>query len=310
MSEALERLLSELDERGYAFTCVTPETHRRLVARRGAGAAAEDLRDVFGWSLPFERALLAGPLLDALEEAGALEAVADGRLRSLVRVSELGGRLFLHSAFPTVESDAVFFGPDTYRFVRFLEAELAGCGPVRHLVDLGAGSGAGGISAAALVEPERTSLADINPAALALARANAAAAGVPVELVEGGLGEVAGPIDLIVANPPFIADPLGRDYRDGGGELGAGLSLQWAREGMARLEPGGMMLLYTGVAILGGEDRLIGALAEAADAAECMLRYQEIDPDIFGEELDQPAYSAAGAERIAAVGAVLRKSDG
>jgi hypothetical protein len=67
------------------------------------------------------------------------------------------------------------------------------------------------------------------------------------------------------------------------------------------------MLLYTGSPIVGGEDRLLTALSDAADEAGGTLRYDELDPDIFGEELDQPVYRAAEVERIAAVGAVLRK---
>ena len=42
----------------------------------------------------------------------------------------------------------------------------------------------------------------------------------------------------------------------------------------------------------------------AADQG-CSLHYEEIDPDIFGEQLDQPAYR--DVERIAAVMAVLSK---
>ena len=67
------------------------------------------------------------------------------------------------------------------------------------------------------------------------------------------------------------------------------------------------MLLYTGSPIVDGEDALLTALAEAIDEAGCTLRYEELDPDIFGEELDGKAYAAAGVERIAAVGAVIRK---
>ncbi len=303
--EPLAALLQALDQEGYAFTTVTPATHQRVLARR-PGEAAADLRDIFGWSMSFARDTLPGDLLDLLREGGALEERGDV-YRSLVRVSSLSGRLFLHSAYPTEEADSVFFGPDTYRFARFVEASAEDLAPPRHLVDLGAGAGPGGISAAGLLEPETVSLVDINPRALALACANAMAAGLDVATVEGGLGEVEGEIDLIIANPPFIADPKGRDYRDGGEMLGAGLSLEWARQSLARLSEGGAMLLYTGSPIVAGEDRLLGALAELADESNATLRYEELDPDIFGEELDQPAYADAGAERIAAVGAVLTK---
>ena len=67
------------------------------------------------------------------------------------------------------------------------------------------------------------------------------------------------------------------------------------------------MLLYTGSPIVAGEDRLLAALAEELDELGCTLRYEELDPDIFGEELDQPAYRNAQVERIAAVGAIIRK---
>ena len=305
MNEALLRLLTELDDGGYDFITVTPETHRRVLERR-KGEKAHDWRDVFGWSMPFESELLAGPVLDVLEEAGAV-AREGALLRSKVRVSSLAGRLFLHSAYPTTDEDSVFFGPDTYRFARFLEAELAAVDGVRHLVDIGAGSGAGGITAAALVEPVQVSLTDINPVALGLAATNAAAASIEVSLVEGGLDAVQGPVDLIIANPPYIADPLGREYRDGGDGVGSGLSIEWALQGARRLEAGGTMLLYSGSPIIGGEDRLLTQLAEGLDEVGCTLRYEELDPDVFGEELEQPAYRDAKVERIAAIGAVIRK---
>jgi methylase of polypeptide subunit release factors len=304
--EPLAALLQALDQEGYAFTTVTPATHQRVLARR-PGQAARDLRDIFGWSMAFARDTLPGDLLDLLREGGGLEE-RSGVCRSLVRVSSLSGRLFLHSAYPTDAADSVFFGPDTYRFARFVEASAENLETPRHLVDLGAGAGPGGISAAGLLGPERISLADINHQALALACANAMAAGMDVETVDGGLDAVEGEIDLIIANPPFIADAKGRDYRDGGEMLGAGLSLDWARQSLDRLSPGGTMLLYTGSPIIAGEDRLLGALAELAEEADASLRYEELDPDIFGEELEQPAYAEAGAERIAAVGSVLSKS--
>lgn len=64
-----------------------------------------------------------------------------------MRVSTVHGRLFLHSAFLTDSSDAVFLGPDTYRFADLIAAEI-GRAPVNRLLDLGAGAGVGGILAA------------------------------------------------------------------------------------------------------------------------------------------------------------------
>ncbi|MEA3064808.1 MAG: hypothetical protein QOJ27_1254 [Sphingomonadales bacterium] len=298
-------LLEGLGDSGYRFVAVTPETHRRVLERT-PGRVARDLRDVFGWSLPFEDGLLPSAVASALERSGWLGR--EGRLcRSRVRVAALDGRLFLHSAFPTDRADSVFFGPDSYRFVRFLQAELPGLPPVRRLVDLGAGSGVGAISAAALLPGARATAADINPLALRLARINARHAGVELDTIESsGLAGVEGPIDLVVANPPFVADPVKRLYRDGGGMRGARLSLDWALAAAGRIEAGGTILLYTGSAIVEGRDALHEALAGALPALGCTLRYSELDPDIFGELLDEPGYGQV--ERIAAVGAVIGKA--
>ena len=302
--QALVSLLAALESRGYRFTAVTPATHERVL-RRPDHEEARDLRGVFGWNLPFRDATLPADLLALLERAGALEETG-ALLKSRYRVASLGGRLFLHSAFPTTEEEAVFFGPDTYRFARFIEAEVPRLGAVSRLVDIGAGSGAGGLTAGALLPGARITLTDINPEALRLAAANARHAGLEVEQVEGsGLSAVEGTIDLIVANPPYVMDEEDRTYRDGGGLMGAQLSLDWALEAAERLSPGGRMLLYTGVAIVEGQDALHDALAAQLPSRRCTLCYEEIDPDVFGEELDRSAYR--DVERIAAVGAVIER---
>lgn len=301
-AEALLRLLRELDRSGYDFVAPTPATHARVVARADMRQAG-DLRGIFGWSLPFAPGTLSQPMFEDLDRADLLER--DGALaRSRVRVSRLGPRLFVHSAYPTDDKDAVFFGPDSYRFVDFIRSELTRAPGGRRLVDIGAGSGVGGIMASALVPGARITLLDINGSALGFASVNARHAGVEVELVEGeGLAAVMGSVDTVVANPPYIMDEEERSYRDGGDMRGARVSLDWAIEAAKRLERGGRMLLYTGVAIIGGRDPLRATLERELPALGCTLRYSEIDPDIFGEELDKPAY--ARVERIAAVGAVI-----
>jgi SAM-dependent methyltransferase len=303
---ALLRLLRTLEALDYWFVAVTPETHRRVLARP-SDPERSDLRDVFGWNLPFLRQSLPAQVLACLDETGGAEEAADGLVRSRYRVASLGARLFLHSSYPTDAEDAVFFGPDTYRFARFIEAELAGRPVPRSILDIGSGTGAGGLVAAALAPGAAVALSDVNPAALRLAAVNAAAACVAVDLIEGsGIPAAAGFPELIVANPPYIADgAAGRSYRDGGGAIGSGLSLEWAFEGARRLAPGGRMLLYTGVAIVDGEDRVRAELEAGLPALGCSLRYAEIDPDIFGEELDKAPY--AEVERIAAIGAVIDK---
>lgn len=299
---ALADLLAWLDDQGYDFVTPTPATHARVIARPDK-AEARDWRDIFGWSLPFAPGLLPEIPADALARAGLVRR--EGQLlKSDVRVSRLLGRLFLHSAYPTEQKDAVFFGPDSYRFAGFIRSELPRAGGARRLVDVGAGSGVGAIAAAPLLPEARLTLVDVNPAALRLARANARHAGVAVEAIEGrGVDDVSGLIDLVIANPPYVMDGSGRSYRDGGDMHGARLSLDWTLAAARRLEPGGRILLYTGTAIVNGRDTLREALEHELPALGCALRYREIDPDVFGEELETPAY--ADVERIAAIGAVV-----
>jgi methylase of polypeptide subunit release factors len=301
----LQALLAAARARDYSFTTVTPETHRRVLARR-EGETAKDLRDVFGWSMNFERDLLPDDLWEPLRAADLVEEAGQGLWHSRLRISSAAETLFLHSAFPTDDPNSVFFGPDSYRFIAFLEAELPALGPRRGLVDIGSGSGVGGIAATRLLPGARLTLADINPFALRLASANAAAAGLEAEVIESaGLESVAGGFDLVIANPPFVMDESGRTYRDGGDMHGLRLSLDWADEAMRRLPDGGAMLLYTGSAIVSGRDGFRQALADSATVRGFSLRYSELDPDIFGELLEEPAYR--DVERIAAVGAVLVK---
>jgi methylase of polypeptide subunit release factors len=301
---ALLALLEGLAEAGYRFTAVTPETHRRVLARR-KNASARDLRDVFGWSLPFDPVLPPPAVRRALMASGEIERDGE-RWKSRVRVASLDDLLFLHSSYPTDRADAVFFGPDSHRFARFLEAELPRLGRIRHVVDLGTGSGVGAIIAAPLRPGAKITATDVNPLALRFARINARHAGVELETVEtSGLDQVEGPIDLVIANPPFVADPAGRLYRDGGDMRGARLSLDWALAAASRIEPGGTILLYTGSAIVAGRDALRDALAAALPDLGCTLRYSEIDPDIFGELLDESGYQ--NVERVAAVGVVIAK---
>jgi SAM-dependent methyltransferase len=298
-SPPLVRLLAGLADAGYQFVTPSIATHRRVVGRPEK-ALATSLRDVFGWSLPFHRELIAAELFDALVEADALRQ-SGLAFRSRLRVSSLGSDLFLHSAFPPNAADAVFFGPDSYRFANFLGEALEDAPKGGVLVDLGAGSGVGGVAAAKLIAPDRTVLVDVNPNALRLARANLVQAGVTAEFrLADGLEDLDGPLDLVVANPPFIAGSGARTYRDGGDLHGARVPLDWATAAAARLRPGGRLLLYSGSAIINGVDPFEAALRARLAHDRFRITYRELDPDIFGGQLSSPAYR--DVERIAAVG--------
>lgn len=293
---ALLELSQALSRDGYHFITSTPETHRRAIARR---EQARDLRDVFGFSLPFEPGLLPPHLLALLRSAQLVEE-RGGLLRARVRFSSLGAALYAHSAYPTQEGDAVFFGPDTYRFCAFLARRAPGA---KLLVDIGSGSGAGGLVAARASGATRVVLADVNERALRFSAVNAAAQGVPVELVVSDvLTNVSGAPDLVIANPPYLCDPSGRVYRDGGGSFGEALAVRMVRESLARIMPGGTLLLYTGAPIVGGRDVVYEALLPLIGAFDHTR--EELDVDVFGEELERPEYEHV--ERIAAIGVTIR----
>ena len=63
------------------------------------------------------------------------------------------------------------------------------------------------------------------------------------ESIEGARARAYEAIDLIVANPPYLVDPAGRVYRNGGGSLGTGLGERIVAEGLPRLRAGGQLLL-------------------------------------------------------------------
>jgi methylase of polypeptide subunit release factors len=300
-SLALTTLGRMLQSRGYRFVAVTPATHCRVLDR---AEGPTTLESIFGWNRPFDPDAIEEDIFELLEDAEALEAVS-GRYKSKLRFATIGDLLFVHSGFPTAEPDAVFFGPDTYRFVRLLRqrlGDLVDGGPVT-LVDVGCGSGAGGLYAARLLGPAtRLVLADINREALSLGAVNAVLNDIPScrTIPSDVLSGVEGTPDVIVANAPYLVDDGTRLHPHGGGELGISLALRVAEESLARLTPGGRLVLYSGTPIISGADPLLESLRPLLERHASEFNYEEIDVDVFGEELDRSAY--AEADRIAVIG--------
>ncbi|MDF3864086.1 class I SAM-dependent methyltransferase [Pseudomonas denitrificans (nom. rej.)] len=305
--EALVSLGQELQAQEYRFTTVTPATHARVNARPESQLAG-DIQGVFGWSRLFSDAVVSERMLALLETGGLLQR-QDSQWRSAVRWSSLDGQLFAHSAYPTVETDAVFFGPDTYRFAHALHQyfQSSEAGNVRRAVDIGCGAGPGAILIAQVFPDAEVTAVDINPRALDFTRANAYLAGIDdLQIRQSNLlDHIDGQFDLIVANPPYLLDPDERTYRHGGGELGGGLSLRIVETALRRLNIGGTLLLYTGAAVVNGEAPLCRQLDTLLSDRPVSWHYEEMDPDVFGEELDSSAYQHA--ERIAAVRVTVKR---
>ena len=298
--QAMLQLGKRLRADGYRFTSVTPATHARVNARPEA-EQARTARDVFGWNRPFRSSLVSADELDQMRRAQVLKAHGE-LLLSTVRWSTIDDLLLVHSAYPTQEADAVFFGPDSYRFAQVIHDHLQRTPKrIEHAVDIGCGTGVGALLIARAAPHAQVSAVDINPLALRYTAINAALAGLSNVSVEPSdiLDGITGLFDLIVANPPYMLDASERTYRHGGGSLGAQLSLRIVEQACERLGSGGSLLLYTGVAIIDGRDALLDAVRLRLAGPAWSWVYREIDPDVFGEQLSEPAYEQV--ERIAAV---------
>jgi hypothetical protein len=135
---------------------------------------------------------------------------------------------------------------------------------------------------------------------VALARAAGATAPAISVVASDVLDGVDGDIDAVIANPPYLVDDSHRLYRDGGGPWGTALALRIADEALGRMGPGGRLVLYTGTPIVEGRNVLADTLETILRRRAASWQWQELDPDVFGEELERRPYR--NVERLAVVG--------
>lgn len=286
----------------YHFVAPTPLTCGRYLARPRRDRASP-LVEAFGWNRPFADHELDAPYRHLLQEADLLEPTASGEMRSRIRFSSIGELLLAHSGFPTVEPDAIFLGPDTYRFasaIGWLADSERGFAP-RTIIDVGTGSGAGGLHAQSVFRcAGDILLTDINPEALAFAEVNAVLNRSNARTHRSDvLGSVDTEADLIISNPPYLIDPARRAYRHGGGDWGCALAVRILDEALGHLSKKGHLLLYTGSPVVAGTDKFFEAVQPLLQARSTRFGYREVDPDVFGEELQNAPYDQA--DRIATV---------
>ncbi|KAL1599819.1 hypothetical protein SLS60_007624 [Paraconiothyrium brasiliense] len=319
---AYEALIDHLARVKYAYVCPSPETQARVVRKRTLDASTAEAKKALKSIVPED-------ILEHLCHTGIITLSGD-KYRSTVRVSnfylpKVPGRhpespslYYVHSSFPAA-SDAVFFGPDTYLFVSWLQKA------VRHLtdapssiIDVCCGSGAGAIHMARTYRQAKVLGLDLNPRALSLGGINAQLAGVNVDFHESNLYAAvpqtlkSSGIDVIVSNPPYIASTTeGEDlpiYADGGAKFGLDISFRIVEEALKILSSNGIIMLYTGVAIP-TVDPTHDALLEKLKNVEGtdLIEYTVLHPDMWSEEIGQGAY--ADVCRIQVVGAVLKRRD-
>ena len=178
---------------------------RRLSAA-GVPDAARDARLALRWASGLDGAALAAALA---EPAGAEErsrfAEAVQRRSARVPLSHITGRREFWGRSFSVGPDVLDPRPETETLI----AEALVRGPFRRVLDLGTGSGC--ILLTLLAEwPQAQGLGtDISPAALARARSNSDMIGVTdrARLLEADwTSGVAGGFDLVVSNPPYVAE--------------------------------------------------------------------------------------------------------
>jgi len=152
-----------------------------------------------------------------------------------------------------VTRDVLIPRPETEHLV---EAALAH--GAENILDIGTGSGAIAVTLA-LETQVRVTATDVSAAALRVARQNAAALGARVDFVACDLGAAfaEGSFDLVVSNPPYIAERyragLQAEVRDHepalalfGGEDGLAIYRRLVPEAIRLLRPGGWLMMELG----------------------------------------------------------------
>ncbi len=146
--------------------------------------------------------------------------------------------------------------PETEHLVEAALARIPADVPTR-ILDVGTGSGAIAIALAAHRPPAILTAVDSSPAALAVARENAAAHHVAIRFVESDLLSALPNenFDLIVSNPPYVSageslEPQVRDFEPHSalfaGESGLEIYRRLIPQAQNALVPGGWLLMEIG----------------------------------------------------------------
>jgi release factor glutamine methyltransferase len=193
-----------------------------------------------------------------------------GRYLQAMRYAFTEDMVLFHTSGPEAGRDAVFFGPDTQRFLDQLQSRLAGTRQVERIVEIGCGNGAAAIWMARRFSSAQVIGTDVNPSALVLAKVNCQLAGVSNLSLRRSdiLAEIEGKFDLIAAIRPSWPNDQERTYRNGGGSYGMELPARIVRESVAKLAPGGTLLMYTASPIVNGAPVLAQLLEGVAHDLE------------------------------------------
>jgi release factor glutamine methyltransferase len=209
-----------------------------------------------------------------------------GRFRELVRrraagepVAYLVGQREFFSLPFAVSSAVLVPRPETETLVgRVLDLCREAAAP--KILDVGTGSGAIAVTLAKKLPRAMLTASDVSPAALAVAKDNAArhSVGDRVAFVEADLladPRLAGPWDVIASNPPYVRESefasLPRDVRDHeprgalvAGPRGVEVIERLAAESVSRLVPGGWLVIEAGPLVAAEVEAVLAATKELA----------------------------------------------
>ena len=156
---------------------------------------------------PSDAAWLLAHSQDALSPAQAAAfGSACTRRRAGEPVAYITGQREFYGLALEVDARVLVPRPDTETLVDWALECLAGL-PAPAVLDLGTGSGAIALAIQQARPDAQVTAVDLSADALAVARANAARLALPVAFVQSSwLAQVTGSYQLIVSNPPYIAD--------------------------------------------------------------------------------------------------------
>jgi hypothetical protein len=329
-ARAIHALFAELQDKKYSHWCPTPETQELTMKKRDAASkldgetilTAKSVHDIWAWSIPVSIEIatkLHSPnVLSLLQDAGILTHGSTNLLYPTIRVSNLypkakGPNYYAHSPWPTSEVDSVFFGPDSYRYTRYMGTLTKRIPNCRVAIDMCTGAGVGAVHLALEFPDADVYGLDINPKALKLARINAAHLcpnKKPKQLqmlysdaYTAVQDKLAGIVDVIAIDPPFIADDK-RTYAQGG-YLGIQFTLDMLRKSFDMLRVGGEAWLHMAAPITFDGRDVFREEIEKLEGWE-IAEYEIIDVDIFGNEMGN-LNTYPGIGNLASVGLVLKK---
>jgi release factor glutamine methyltransferase len=153
--------------------------------------------------------LLADPGLSPAERA-RLDELVDRR-RAGEPLQYLEGRVPFGPIEVAVDPRALIPRPETEQLWETAVTALGEAGPGTPIVDVGTGSGALAIALKHAFPTAPVYATELSPAALELARENAAANGLEVTFLEGDLfaplpKSRRGRVELVVSNPPYLSE--------------------------------------------------------------------------------------------------------